>query len=170
MDSFDIRGKFWVLPCGCIVDCSADEHARFARGKMLNLPENEFNTAIPIESIFKPLTDAEVKYHRSRPNKPNEHVLAFLSCSRDGTVDPRTFVIHEYGWIRTRENKFYAWEWTPELLERFANLEEFWKLHSQINDYSWLEFVNVKTGEVKGQTYGRLCDKYWKCKPEAVCP
>ncbi len=165
MDSFDVRGKAWILPCGRIVDCSTDEHARFARGVMLNLKEEDFSTAIPIESIFTPLTDDEVKFHRSRSKNPDEYVLAFLSCGK--TVDPRVFAIQELGWIRTRENKFYAWQWTPELLERFANLKEFWKPHQQINEYSWLEFVDVKTGESNGQTYGWLCGNFSRHALEA---
>ncbi len=176
MNQWDVRGKYWILPDGSVRDVGADEHARIARSFMLGLADDELYQIKP-QDIFRPLTKAEVKHHLDRGIK--KEIVNFLAAEpvsvrvvnkkiitngRQATVDPRLYVIENCGWIRSRENCFYAWLWDEATTTRALNCGEFWKKQNTNND-SWLDFVEVKTGREFGMTlldvnYGLLDSEY----------
>ncbi len=162
MNSWDIRGKFFITTNNGLIDCTGDEHARIARAYMLRISQTDMARDLPLDRLFKPLTLDEAKYHRDRGME--KHCIEFLS--HGDHVDPRVYAIREWGWIRTVENKFYAWEWDDATERRLMSNEAFWK-KTRANDQTWLYFISVKTGKEYGNTYGFM--KEMQDVLEGVC-
>ncbi len=162
MDSVGLTGKYWIVTNDDVVDCSTDEHARIARAHMLDIFPEDIGTEIPLNTIFDPLTVEEEAWHRSRTfSRIDPNAIDFLA-KRSGVVDPRVYVIRELGWIRTRENAFYAWEWDAVTCSRLLNNDKFWEKHRAVNEFTWIDLRAVKTGNVSGGAYGSLSKKYKK--------
>ncbi len=163
MDSHGISGKSWILPDGTVIDCTGDEHARYARAQMLNIPTDDVGRLLPLNTIFCPLSEAEAKWHRSRGVGPD--CIEFLT-NGSPTVDPRVYAIKYWGWIRTRENKFYAWEWDEKNISRLASATAFWEEFAKdITDDTWIHLNEVKSNQNLGRSYANL-KKY---RSEPVC-
>lgn len=155
--SLDINGKFWIFKDGSIFDCSADEHARIARAVMLDIPKEEMYQRLSLKKIFKPFTPQE-RIEAQSTNKCSPSVFEFLSADC-GFVDPRVYAIEHYDWIRTVQNKFYAWEWNGDSINQLMSSEEFWRKQTGVNKHTWIELIEVKTGKTTGHTYEFLCDQ-----------
>ncbi len=147
MKSLDLFGKYWLLPDGEIVDVTTDEHARIARAAMLNL----LPTTIPYDRMFLPLTSAEQRVHAARG--VDRARLDFLSTPHP---DARVYVIREHGWIRTRGNMFYAWEWNDATLAELLGNKKFWALHPKVNQYTSIVLINVKDEKQSVNCYGTI--------------
>ncbi len=156
MSSFDIRGKYWILPDSSILDVTCDEHARFARAAMLKIPYSDMYQKLPLNKIFQPLGTFEATQYLSQG--ANWAAVLFLSSNNFDRVDPRLFAIERWGWIRSRENKFYAWEWDEKTISALVNALSFWD-KTTVGGGSWLDFVELKTEREFGMTYGKLVSK-----------
>lgn len=154
-DSFDVLGKFWLLPCGRVVDVTLSEHALFARGRMLGVPEDRTVERIPLKTIFQRLTPAEASCALLDGADPDcvdylketfENSLS-SACPR---VDPRVYAIQKWNWIRTRKKAFYARDWCTENQRRLLESKEFWKLQPNASGTSWLLLYDLDGHEIGG--------------------
>ncbi len=147
MNSFAVRGKYWITQEGKVIDCSGDEHARIARAHMLGIKNEDMGIEIPLNKVFVPLSEDQVKHYQ----RSDKECVEFLSRKVD-YVDAREFVIEKWDWIRTRENKFYAWEWNEKTFNRLRGAKSFWRKTS-VDKNSFLCFVSLKDGKDYGITY-----------------
>lgn len=140
----DVIGKCWVTHSG-VVDVSGDEHARFARGTMLNIPPERIKSEIPIHTIFKQMTESDAKYYEELG--VSRFPLDFLKSGNErGFVDPRVYAIKNYDWIRTVDDQFYAWDWNEDTIKRLMSCDEFWKKHQKVNKYTSITLISIGSG------------------------
>lgn len=154
-NSFEIFGKAWMLPSGHVIDCTGDEHARIARAYMLGISDDEMRRLLPLDQIHKPLTPEQADRYRDS-GIPEDNIRFLMTGA---SVDPRIFAIREWDWIRTRENKFYAWEWDEKTLLRVILNDDFWK-RTQVKNDTWLDFIAISDGDETQNTYGKLRAPY----------
>lgn len=154
-DGWTVTGKFWLLPCGRVFDVTSSEHALLARAKMLGIPEDSMHQRIPIADLFKRLTPDEVLSALASGASPEcvkylEETFETSMILPASSVDPRVYVINNWGWIRTRKNAFYAKQWTDDTLARVLLNAEFWKKQPSANGTTWLRFLDMGGGELEG--------------------
>lgn len=163
----DLFGKYWIIPhrrlhqdllqasATEVIDCTLDEHARYARAAMLGLSDFDDKDALrnmaPQHCIFKPMYWLELAA-RAYPRCDKEALKFLEGKPGDKNVDPRVYVIERYGWIRVRENRYYAWQWDALTTERLFFCEAYWKKQDVAVD-SWLDFVELKTGREFGMRH-----------------
>lgn len=151
MDSFGLSGKYWLLPGGQVIDCSAYEHAGVALAHMLHLPVSECRQQFGLNDLHTPFSEALVSEHANRGVELN--VLKFLSTpDKEGRIDPRVHAIREYGWIRCRSNAFYVWTLDAAALKRIFDAKEFWHHQPTASYETWIDIHQVENGEKFGCT------------------
>ncbi len=149
-DSFDIRSKYWILPCGRVVDVTSSEHAILARAHMLGIPEGIMHERIPLNSLFETLNDGEAFDAQERGAS-----LDAIEFLLQPVPDPRVYAIQQWNWIRTRKNAFYARDWATENQRRLLLSKEFWSKQPNATDDSWLVLYDLDGHELSG-TRGAL--------------
>lgn len=157
--TYDLRGKFWITPDG-VIDVSADEHARAALSAMVMVAPG----LIDLKRIFKPLTEQQRVACRARGI--SQEIVDFLSTP--GThgnveVDPRVYVIHEWGWIRTKGNAFYAWRWDRATKLMLLNARDYWDEQKGHDPNPYLDLHEISTGEESSCTLDALKHDWKKC-------
>lgn len=157
-----LHSKYWIKPDGSIIDCTCDEHARYALAAMLKLSPEEMH-AIPLTQIFKPWQFLNkdqswtVLLKLALRDGVTAEALGFLKEMPDKkTIDPRVFVIQHWNWIRVRKSAFYAWQWDADALKRLLSASAYWKTQRQATDDDWLELYDVTTTDSKLLTLGAL--------------
>ena len=154
-DSYDVRGKHWLLPCGRVVDVTLSEHALYARGKMLNIPEDQIAQKISMRDLFRRLTPDEALC--ALVSGADKDCVEYLEETFEtsmilpsSTVDPRVYAIRQWNWIRTRKNAFYARDWCTENQKRVLLSKEFWLKQPAATDDSWLVLYDLDGHEITG--------------------
>ncbi len=112
--------------------------------------------------MFKTLTETEKFLTSEFYRGGNQDSISFLSTK---DPDPRIFAIKYWDWIRTVENKFYAWQWDLKTLERLINSTDFWK-KVRVKNTTWIELYEVRTTKELSGKYEALCDE-WKVLVDA---
>lgn len=138
--SLEFIGKFWIKPDSTCIDVSCSEHARVAKAVMLGVGSDDINREVPLNTIFKPLTNEQAEMYLDR--NVNLDAVRFL-CSDDEFVDPRVFAIRNYRWIRTNGCDFYAWSWTDHAREILSKCDDFWNQQKKATPRSWAKLWNV---------------------------
>lgn len=144
-DSFDIRSKYWILPCGRVVDVTLSEHALLARARMLGIPEDIMHECVPINSLFRTLDDEETRDAQDRGSS-----LSAIEFLLQDNPDPRVYAIRQWNWIRTRKNAFYARDWATENQRRLLESKEFWAMQPNSSGNSWLILYDLDGHEIGG--------------------
>ena len=167
--SFEINGKFWILPDGSVLDVNGDEHARFARAAMLGIPFDRMKSEIPLDRIFFPISKEEgEKALKDNPNLDPE-AIRFLVGNGSPKIEPRLFAIEKLGWIRTRESKFYVWERNPTTISCIINSKDFWSRHKKVNEKTWMDFVEISNGVETGGRYGYFLNNFGQNQGAIEC-
>ncbi len=154
--SVDVAGKWWLLPCGRLVNVSMDEHARYARAAMLNIAEADIPRRIPLNEIFKPLDRMQVVCALA----DGAVVDAVMFLKTGEHVDPRIYAIEKLNWIRTKDNHYYAMNWDVETYSRLAHADAYWKAQANANSATWLHFHQLSDGVDSSGSLGQLLEHF----------
>jgi hypothetical protein len=105
-----------------MIDVTCDEHARWAKAQMLNLPVEKIKRT---PSLFHPLTSGDAREALARGAAG-----AAVRWLQD-RKDPRVYAITRYGWIRAAKNSMYVWdEAAIESICAIKSCKEFWERQS----------------------------------------
>lgn len=190
---YELSGKFWICQ-DRLIDCSTDEHARYARAAMLKLSDEEMHKQLSPVDNFKPLSVEQVNKYNSFDrfmdgDMPSIKALAFLTRTND--IDPRVYVIEHNGWIRTNKASFYAWEWSRDVVKTMTLSRrwhpgaltgklkvwcEFWEQQTRTNGLvdPWIDFYEVKTDNWYGCKLSQAgsaieIQRRRQCSPATAC-
>lgn len=159
-----MHGKYWIHPsfvstATCLIDCSLDEHARYAKAAMLCLSDAAMHAQLSPANNFSAISDEEARLALERG--ADKEAVAFLRGppGLGKTIDPRRFVIERWGWIRIRNHRYYAWKWDVQTVNLLFFCEDYWQTQ-RVDVDCWLEFIELSTGKEFGVRHDEAAARF----------